>query len=164
MHTTVRYNMGIFIFIYLVPIIVMATLYTRVSMELNKEPEVGERIERRQAMRIIERKKVFPFAGRNAIFMPQLGMTSKPLFAFCIWKKDHSNADNSRLHVRRLLVPLSHVLHLDLLCGRTANHGQSATHLPGHLLHGFVQISCLLSIPLSTLSLDAASHTDDVIA
>lgn len=53
-----RYNMGIFVFIYMMPIVVMATLYTRVSMELNRRPQVGERVEKRQEMRLIERKKV----------------------------------------------------------------------------------------------------------
>ena len=44
----------------LIAILVMASLYTRVSIELNRRPQVGETIERRQANRIIERKKVQP--------------------------------------------------------------------------------------------------------
>lgn len=58
---------------------------------------------------------------------------------------DHQDADDRRFHVRRLLVPLSHVLHSDLLHGRTNFGGKATAYLYRHLFHGFVDEFPLLS-------------------
>lgn len=63
------YNMLILIFVYAIPMLVIATLYSRVGKELERSHPVGERVDTRLAHRYTERKKVRPSILRPSIYL-----------------------------------------------------------------------------------------------